>query len=112
MKTVKIKHWNERRKIEADIKKGKSIRIRTTDQQGEEVKTYDVIFRIGDICEEDSYNLTYFGTIVQITEKTVTVRKKLGGGNRRFTIEKFCWRNYKFDFAKAKANNIETMYRI
>lgn len=112
MITQKINHWNENHKSEADIVKGESIRIRTTQQQGEEIKEYDVTFKIGDTCEEGSYNLTYFGTIVQITEKSVIVKKEHSERTRRFTIEKFCWRNYKFDLAKATVNNADTMQRI
>jgi len=67
-------------------------------------------FEIGDWAEYGSYNLTYIGRIVQITEKTVTIRPRYANEherNRRFSLYEFAWRNYDFDFARVERQNAE-----
>lgn len=70
------------------------------------------VFRVGDMAEWDSYNLSYYGPIVAITEKTVTIFDKCYGKNRRLSLESFAWRNYDFNLEKARGDNIETMMYI
>lgn len=69
-------------------------------------------FRIGDMAEYDSYNLSYYGTIVSITEKTVTIKEKYSPQKRRLKIYDFTWRNYDFDLAQTQAKNSETSMYI
>ncbi len=94
------------RKIVATIEKGKKITLNTND--GEIIN----IFKIGDTCEEDSFNLSYHGKIENITEKTIVVAKKYGGSKRRMKITEFMWRNYKFDVSESSAENAETSLYI
>ena len=80
----------------ADVVRGKSIRI-----YGQYCsRDYDKTFSIGDTVEVDSFNLTYFGTVVQITEKTVTIKPRYGERNKRLSLLDFTWRNYNFDYQK------------
>lgn len=71
-----------------------------------------VTFRIGDTCEESSYNLVYLGTIKQITEKNVIVEKEFSKKTTRMKIENFCWRNWDFDAERIAQQNFETMQYI
>jgi hypothetical protein len=103
MKTI-VNHGS--RKIEVTIVKGKSITLNSND--GEIIN----VFKIGDIAEEDSFNLRYVGTIENITEKTVVIAKRYGGSKRRMKIEEFAWRNYDFDAAETAEKNAETSMYI
>ena len=69
-------------------------------------------FEIGDVAEYDSYNLSYTGTIVAITDKTVTIKPRFNERNRRLKIRDFAWRNYKFDAAETAAKNFEISHYI
>lgn len=88
-------------------------------------------FRVGDIAEYDSYNLSYTGTIESITDKTVTIwtgyYKDLGCRTSRavdsegrplkknltrLDLASFCWRNYNFDAEETARQNAETMMYI
>lgn len=83
----------------------KSIRICRRD------RGTDVTFTVGDTAEYDSYNLSYLGTITQITEKTVTIKPKYSERTRRLKIDEFCWRNYDFNLEEViKRNNETSMY--
>lgn len=84
---------------------GKSIMVQRKDEN-------PVEFEIGDEAEYDSYNLKYTGTIVSITEKTVTIRPKYETKNRRLKIRDFAWRNWDFDSLKVAEKNHETMMYI
>lgn len=89
----------------ADIVRGKSIRI-----HGMYGNTpYDRTFQIGDTVEVGSYNLVYFGTIVQITEKSVTIKPTYERTNKRMSLMEFTWRNYDFNEATARKRNSEWM---
>jgi len=88
-----------------EIVPGKSIRI-LANQNGR--GPTDVTFNVGDTCTHDSYNLIYLGTILNITEKTVTIQPKHGDSKRRLKLVEFCWRNYAFDLAKVTKQNHET----
>lgn len=66
-------------------------------------------FRVGDICEEDSYNLSYHATILKITDNTITVKTRIGNKIKRMSLDKFCWRNHKFDLGRSNQENSEEM---
>ena len=70
-------------------------------------------FKVGDVAEHNSYNLSYFGIILAITEKTVTISEHVSNNHprqkkNRLTLEEFCWRNKNFDHDKAAAENAIT----
>ncbi len=72
-------------------------------------------FHIGDIAEYDSYNLSYTGVILSITEKTVTIETYSGtqsARKHRLKISQFAWRNYNFNAEKTAKENFETMMYI
>ena len=95
-----------------EVVKGKSVAI-FTDDTGTVVAGSS--FKIGDKAEYDSYNLSYIGTITAITDKTVSIVAYKGTQNEklhRLDMEKFCWRNHKFNLAKAQAENAETSMYI
>jgi hypothetical protein len=89
----------------ADVVRGKSIRIYGRFAGSD----FDKTFQIGDTVEVDSYNLTYFGEIVQITDKTVTIEPRHGQKNKRLSLSHFTWRNYDFDYQKRLAANAGRM---
>lgn len=88
---------------EVDVVPGKSIQIY---RHGVAVNRYE----IGDSAEYDSYNLSYYGKIVAITNKNVTIC--YGSRNHRLNLYQFCWRNYDFNLSKAAADNADTMMYI
>lgn len=92
----------------AEIIPGKSIRLLGTQYE----KAVDVTFKIGDMAEYDSYNLSYYGEITNITEKTVTIKERFSSRKRRLKLDVFFWRNYDFNLAKKAAENAETSYYI
>lgn len=68
------------------------------------------VMEIGDLAEYDSYNLSYFGPIVKITDKAVTIAERHGAKRlHRLDFNTFCWRNKHFDAKKAEDKNFETM---
>ena len=72
------------------------------------------LFRVGDIAEWGSYNISYTGRILAITENTVTISHhesdRIQGSKHRLKLYQFCWRNKTFDFAETQAaNTIEMM---
>lgn len=70
---------------------------------------YDRTFVIGDLVEYDSYNLSYTGPIVSITDKTIVVRKGShpGAKTARLSLHDFNWRNKDFDLAATRKRNSE-----
>ena len=75
--------------------------------------SYDKLFGVGDAAEYDSYNLSYWGYITKITEKTVTIQERNDSSRRhRLSLRKFVERNYKFDLDEIAAKNAETMMYI
>lgn len=70
------------------------------------------IFSVGDMAEYDSYNLSYYGPIVSIGEKTVTIKCKWTDKKTRLSFDKFAWRNYDFNVEKAASDNADTMMYI
>lgn len=85
----------------------KSIRIALADNadNASNVK----VFEIGDLAEYDSWNHSYYGEILSITDKTVTIREKHTTKTRRLNLENFCWRNINFTVGKAQEQNFEAM---
>ena len=83
--------------IQTEITAGKSIRL-YGEAYGNPV---DVTFLIGDEAEYDSYNFSYYGEILSITEKTVTIKPRYGNTNKRLKVRDFIWRNYNFSVEKA-----------
>jgi hypothetical protein len=84
--------------MNAEIIKGKSIRI-----WGEcWGKEFDKTFRIDEQAEYHSYNFSYFGKIVAITDKSITICNQYGK-NKRLDLYTFAWRNHNFTVEKAQA---------
>ena len=71
--------------------------------------TRGTTFVIGDTCEQSSYNLSYHGKIVKITDKAIHVQKEYGGCLKRMSVEEFCWRNFDFNAAESTRKNHEEM---
>jgi hypothetical protein len=75
-------------------------------------------FNLGDLAEYNSYNLSYLGKIIQITESTVTIEEPHNmygenhGRRHRLNMNEFCWRNSGFDLAKTIKRNQEESYYI
>lgn len=89
-------------------------------------------FKMFDICEYDSYNLSYLGYIIGITEKTIMVVeehdfnkwKGLKDGSyvkknewdkpqvHHMKLQQFCWRNYDFNLEATRKENHETSMYI
>ena len=71
---------------------------------------YVKVFKLGDVAEYDSYNMSFYGPIESIGAKTVTIsddRKRA-----RLDIETFAWRNSRFNLEKARARNIDVMMNM
>lgn len=96
-------NYNFNTNFDIEIVLGKSIRIKSDN--------HDITFKVGDTCEESSYNLTYFGTIVNITEKSVVVKPRYSSKNTRMKINRFAFRNYNFDLQKlTEENHVTSLY--
>lgn len=89
-----------------------SVTISRTMRDGS-VKT-GTTFDIGDEAEYDSYNLSYTGKIVKITEKTISIVKYPGTTMARkhmLSLHEFAWRNFEFNAEEtARKNSEEMMY--
>jgi hypothetical protein len=51
-------------------------------------------FSVGDAAEYDSFNLSYWGKIKSITEKSITIAESWGSRSRRLKLDTFAWRNW------------------
>lgn len=60
------------------------------------------VFKIGDLAEYHSYNFSYYGEIVGIGPKSVTIQPPYSDKKERLNLYKFAWRNYDFDLEKKK----------
>lgn len=103
-------------KIKDPGKKSAIISVWKEDKNGKELSEPN-IFKVGDMAEYGSYNLVYYGPIVSITDKTVTMqhRHAAEGGNQkkyRLSIKEFANRNYDFDEVEVSKRNSETMMYI
>jgi len=100
----------------AEIEKGKSIRLfgarKRWEGSEESVALYETKFEVGSEAEYDSFNLSYTGTIVSITDKTVTIQPPYGDKKKRLKIATFQWRNWNFDAEETSRKNSETMMYI
>lgn len=68
-------------------------------------------FKIGDLAEFDSYNLSYLGKILAISEKNITIQGH-GSRVRRLSLHEFDWRNYDLDLEETRKRNHETSMHI
>jgi hypothetical protein len=79
-------------------------------------------YKMGDMAEYDSYNLSYYGPIVGISDKRVRIVCRFDYPNyvkdtssakvHSLSLEKFCWRAIGFDLGDACANNAVTSHYI
>lgn len=96
----------------ADVTPGESVRlfgVKRNYANQKEIE-FDRTFKIGDIVEYDSWNLSYTGEIIAITPKTVLVESH--GQRYRMNLWKFSWRNWNFNLQKTAERNADTMMRI
>ena len=91
-----------------EMKKTVSTR-RDDGRYDHETKTvpYSNRFAVGDFAEYDSYNLSFYGEIVSITEKTVTIRESHGTRVRKLSIPDFSSRNHDWSRDQAAKRNNE-----
>jgi len=89
---------------------GQSVRLFGLDDNkvGGPVR-YDLTFKIGDLCERDSYNLVYVGRIVAIGAKTVTIAHQHSNRKTRMSLDEFSRRNRDFDLQAINKRNSEWM---
>ena len=102
----------------AEIVKGNSIKIMCDAGYR---SGWSKEFKIGDYAEYDSYNLSYYGPIVAIADKTVSIickhdAARYARGEKvktyRLDLNAFAWRNIDFDVSEASAKNSDTMMYI
>ena len=96
----------------AEIEPGVFIRLFGTRYPGTpNAHAYARTFKLGDLAEHDSYNLSYYGRIVAITEKSISIED--GRGNRpslrRLDVHAFNWRNWNFDRTQAANRNFDVL---
>jgi hypothetical protein len=100
---------------QVEIVKGKMITIHNDKTERQ------ISFNVGDQAEYDSYNLSYYGPIVAITAKRVTVisrhdarRHAAGEKVKKHSLDlnTFCFRNHNFDLNKTVEENFETSMSI
>ncbi len=72
---------------------------------------FDRTYKVGDIVETGSYNLTYTNPIVKFTAKNVVVNKG-GDSNTFMKLDEFIYRNWDLDLEKIKRSNHETSMYI
>jgi hypothetical protein len=109
MEIIKINRGHESYTL--FVTPGSKVEIHTYSRAGDltDVK----VFRIGDIAEYDSYNLTYTAPIKQITAKNVIfdMGERWNGNwngrkeTKRLTMDSFAWRNHDFDAERIAARN-------
>jgi hypothetical protein len=126
---IKCRDWTRfGRKTEGEVMKGhhavivpgESIALFGTETKVEYVRTangtfdynhvpvaYERRFRVGDMAEYDAFNLVYFGPIVAISEKTITIRDKHSARNHKLDIATFSRRNRDFTVESATKRNSE-----
>lgn len=86
-------YGEEKTDMYAEVERNKSIRIFGRYSGN---TYFDKTFKMGDQAEYHSYNLTYTGKIIQISDKCITVRTS-SSTTRRLDLHTFCWRNHDFD---------------
>ncbi len=110
-KTFIVTDWSGQQ-YTVTIIKNVSIQIDCTYKNAHEPKPTSVSFNLNDSAEYDSYNLSYIGKIIGITDKTVTINPNYSEGNRRLKLGDFCWRNWDFNLDKKVAENAAEMQCI
>jgi hypothetical protein len=98
--------WSTKDLFFAQVKRNEAIRIWGSYSRSE----FDRAFYIGDLAEYDSFNLSYYGQIISITEKTVSI--KTDNKTKRLKLSEFIWRNHNFELAEVRRNNAETHNHI
>lgn len=94
--------------VSATVERNKSIHLVGVYSN----KSVNIEFGMGDMAEYDSYNLSYLGQIVGITDKTVSIRPRYEKAIRRLKLSEFIWRNYNFNLAEVERANHETSLYI
>lgn len=114
------------RNYKCEIVKNTSIKVTNIENNK------NTSFKMFDLAEYDSYNLSYLGHIVGITDKTITIVeehcfdkwKAIQAGTHvkkdewdkprihRLKLDSFAWRNYDFNLAKTRNENHETSMYI
>lgn len=94
--------------VQAHVERNHSIRLVGRYNN----RDIDITFKVGDLAEYDSYNLSYLGKITKITDKCVTIEPEYTGGTKRLDLHTFMWRNHDFDLEKTRKDNLETSYYI
>lgn len=101
--SVVVKGW-DKSEFRCDIRPNQSITI--TVVSGRNVgKTK--IFQVGEQAEHGSYNLSYYGPITGIGQKTVSIQDYQR--TKRLSLTDFAARNWDFDLAETRARNSEAM---
>lgn len=86
-----------------------SIKIYGLDYQG---RPFENTFSVKDFAEYDSYNLSYYGEILKISEKSVTIEEKYSTRKHRLDLYTFCSRNWDWNVEEASEKNSDTMNYI
>lgn len=74
---------------------------------------FDRVFKVGDVVEHGSYNLSYTGKITAIGKSTITIeRSDIGSSATRMGLYEFVDRNYNLDLARIERENAETMQTL
>lgn len=99
---------NKRNETYADVIRGESIRL-----YGKMFgKPFSIKFNVGDVAIYDSYNLIYLGTIIQITEKCVTIKPRYSNRVKRLKLAVFASKNYDFNLERVERHNREMSIMI
>ena len=73
---------------------------------------YKNTFSVGELCEYSSYNWSYLGTILKISEKTVQILEEHSTKVHHLNINEFCWRNESFNLEKALDEKHDAMMYV
>jgi hypothetical protein len=95
---------------QVEIIPGQSIKIIADGENRTDGNHFENEFRLGDLAEYHSYNLSYYGEIVNIGQKSITIKDN--DENHRLDLHEFCWRNIRFNAAVAANSNFNTMQYI
>lgn len=80
---------------------------------GKQYKTeFCKTFKVGDYAEYDSFNLVYYGEIIKISEKTVTIEERYSTRRHRLSLYDFISKNWNFDLTEVEEKNHETSMYI
>lgn len=89
----------------AVVEPRKAVTLMGIRRTREGTSPYVRVFKMGDMAEYDSYMLSYYGPIVAIGPKTVTIANRIDGRLSRLSLTEFAWRNRDFTEAGARAEN-------